>query len=100
MLFTNIQILHYNPSLEEIKILHLSCKFLTKHAILASFLQADVSLARILQDHANLARLSIGTPQDVAIMIMESESPPIVKNDGFRGLLPGFFQNKVRVSSI
>ena len=44
------------PSLEKIEILHLSCKFLCKHGILASFFQADASLARILQDNANLAR--------------------------------------------
>ena len=44
------------PSLEESEILYVSCKFLTKHANLASFFQADVNLARILQDHASLAR--------------------------------------------
>ena len=43
-------------SLKKIQILHLSCKFLTKHGILASPLQADASFARILQDNANLAR--------------------------------------------
>ena len=30
-----------NPSLEKNEILHLSCKFLIKHGILASFLQDD-----------------------------------------------------------
>ena len=44
------------PSLTKIEILHLSCKILTKHGILARFLQAETSLARILQDNANLAR--------------------------------------------
>ena len=48
--------LNATPSFEKSEIFDLSCKFLTKHGILASFLQADASLARILQDNANLAR--------------------------------------------
>ena len=42
--------IHIYPSLEKNEILHLSCKFLTKHDILGSVLQADASLARILQE--------------------------------------------------